>query len=218
MFLAIVPAYNEEDSIGSVVRGLFRIVDRVVVVDDGSVDNTKDEAVLSGAVVIRHEINRGQGAALETGHEYARSVGADYVLHFDADGQFDVADILPALQELKNKSADVLFGSRFLDSRSSVPFLKRFIILPLARLFNNFFVGIQLSDAHNGFRIINKKALHKINILQDRMAHATEILAQIKANDLSYVEWSVKVTYLNYGQKFSGGFKIITDLFLAKFL
>ena len=93
MFIAIVPAHNEESSIGSVVRSLVRHVDQVVVVDDGSRDATAKEAASAGAVVLRHAINRGQGAALETGHEYARRAGADFVLHFDADGQFDAADV-----------------------------------------------------------------------------------------------------------------------------
>jgi glycosyltransferase involved in cell wall biosynthesis len=113
MFVAIVPAYNEEKHIGSVVRSLLKQVDRIVVVDDGSSDSTAKEAESAGAIVICHEINRGQGAAIETGHEYARLVGADYVLHFDADGQFDTNDIKPALTSLKEKKSRYAFGFAF---------------------------------------------------------------------------------------------------------
>lgn len=232
MLLAIVPAYNEAKTVGSVVRSLFSSVDQVVVVDDGSTDETADAANAAGAVVLRHELNRGQGAALETGHEYARQMGAlrrsvgasrsdiatDFVLHFDADGQFDAADIEPALAELRNKGADILFGSRFLDDRSRIPAMKRFILLPIARLTQYFACGLRLSDAHNGFRILNRRALEAIHITQDRMAHATELAAEVKRANLRYIEFPVKVVYREYGQDAVGGLRIVRDLFVAKFI
>lgn len=218
MFIAVVPAYNEEKRIGSVVRSLFEHVDKVVVVDDCSQDNSSFEAEKAGAIVLCHEINRGQGAALETGHDYAREVDADYILHFDGDGQFDVADIKPALAKLKESQVDVLFGSRFLDSRSKIPWFKKKILLPIARLVNRFFTKSKLSDVHNGFRILNKRALDKIKITQDRMAHATEIPALVKKHNLQYVEFPVKVTYHEYGQRAGSGFKIVRDLLLGRFV
>ena len=93
MFLAIVPAYNESKRIGSVVRSLFDHVDMVVVVDDASRDATATLAQQAGATVLQHTVNRGQGAALETGHAYARSIDATYVLHFDGDGQCNLLNI-----------------------------------------------------------------------------------------------------------------------------
>lgn len=218
MFVAIVPAYNEEDKVGSVIRNLFEHTDRVVVVDDCSSDNTAQIAKDFGADILRHKINRGQGASLQTGQEYALSIGADYAIHFDADGQFDADDILPALDKMKSENADILFGSRFLDHRSNVPWLKKHLILPIGKYVNILFGSIKLSDAHNGFRILNRKALDKIVITQDRMAHASEIPALVKKHDLKYVEYPVKVTYDEYGQRASGGFKIIYDLFLGKFI
>ena len=218
MFLAIVPAYNEEKRIGSVVQSLFEHVDKVVVVDDCSSDNTVQVAKKAGAVVLHHKINRGQGAALETGDEYARYIGADYVLHFDGDNQFDVRDIAPALEAIKQQQADVLLGSRFLDGRSQIPWFKKHFLLPVAKLINIVFGGLNLTDVHNGFRILNINALKKIRITQDRMAHASQIPELIKKYNLKYLEFPVKVTYHEYGQRAIGGLRILRDLFVGKFL
>lgn len=216
--MAVVPAYNEEKNIGPVISGLFNRVDKIVVIDDGSTDNTASEAEKFGVVVLHHKINRGQGAAIQTGHEFALKIGADYVVDFDADGQFDVMDIKPALAELRKSGADILFGSRFLDSRSQVPWLKRKILLPLGRLFNQMFFGINLTDAHNGFRIFNKRALAQIHITQDRMAHASEIPAQTKKLGLRHIEFPVKVVYREYGQGWGGAMRVVKDIAVGKFL
>lgn len=218
MLVAIVPSYNEAKRIGSVVRSLFNHVDLIVVVDDGSKDDTAEVAREAGATVLKHEINRGQGAALQTGQDYALMIGADQVLHFDGDGQFDVMDIEPALKKMKENDADILFGSRFLDNKSNMPFLKRYFIHPLGKIFNRVFFKIKLTDAHNGFRILNKKALEKIKIRQDRMAHATEIPAQVFKSNLNWVEFPVKVHYHSYGQSGSGAIKIIKDLIFDNFI
>lgn len=218
MFVAIVPAYNEEKSIASVISDLLTEVDSVVVVDDASLDATVALAKAAGAVVLQHEINRGQGAALETGHAYARTLGAEYVIHFDADGQFDVADIAPALHELKQKKADILFGSRFLGKNSNVPWTKKNIIFPLGKIINTLFGSVALSDVHNGFRILSSRALEKVVITQERMAHATEIPALVKFHNLSYVEFPITVTYHEYGQSGIGGLHVVKDLITGKFL
>jgi len=218
MFIAIVPAYNEEKSIGSVVQSLFSHVDKVIVVDDCSTDNTSFGAEKAGAIVLRHKINRGQGSALQTGHNYALKLNADYVLHFDGDGQFDVTDIVLALGELKKSGVDILFGSRFLDNRTKIPWFKKYILFPPARLFNKIFGGVNLTDIHNGFRILNRKALEKIKIEQDRMAHATEIPAKAKKLGLKYIEFPVKVTYHRYGGGLGHGLGVVKDLLLGRFL
>lgn len=218
LFIAIVPAYNEAASIGSVVRNLFGYVDEVVVIDDGSKDATSEVAKAAGAMVIRHRVNRGQGAALETGHAYARARQAEYVLHFDADGQFDAADIAPALVALQKSGADILLGSRALDARSDVPWVKKYILFPCARFFHWLTLGIRLTDVHNGFRILSKTALQTIELRQDRMAHATEIIASLKTHHLSYIEFPVKVVYREYGQGFRGGVKVLQDLFMGRFI
>ncbi len=217
MFIALVPAFNEEQKIGSVVQSLFEHVDKVVVIDDASKDNTSKIAKEAGATVLRHKINRGQGASLQTGHEYCLKNKADYVLHFDGDGQFCVEDILPALEIVKKENVDILFGSRFLDDRTKVPFLKKYILFPIARIFNKM-SGVYLTDIHNGFRILNRKALENIVIEQDRMAHATEIPAKAKKFGLNYIEFPVKVVYHQYGGGLIHGVGVLRDLFFGKFL
>ncbi len=213
MVYIIVPAYNEAKNIGRVLRGLFEHgYVNVVVVDDGSTDNTAELAFAAGATVLRHVINRGQGAALQTGNEYAYQAGAAAVAHFDADGQFDPADIAGAIELLKTKQLDVVLGSRFLDSRSSIPWFKRYILLPVSRWINYVFTGLKLTDAHNGFRAFSGLALRKIAITHDRMAHNSEIVAKIKANNLRFEEYPVAVAYFERGQGIGEGFRIIRDL------
>jgi len=217
MFIAVVPAYNEEKTIGSVIQSLLTFVDEVIVVDDASGDNTGNLAREAGALVLRHKINRGQGAALETGHEYARMLNADYVLHFDADNQFEAGDIVPALDFLIKNKADILFGSRFLDNRTKIPFFKKYLLFPAAKIFN-WLWGVKLTDIHNGFRILNNKALHSIKITQDKMAHATEIPTQAQKLGLCMVEFPVKVIYHEYGQNLGGGLRVVRDLILGRFI
>lgn len=219
MILVVIPAYNEEKNIGRVIRGLFEHgFENILVVDDGSTDSTGEAARLSGASVIRHRINRGQGAALETGNEFARRSGVEIVVHFDADGQFNPADVRPAIERMKNGFYDVILGSRFMDSRSRVPWFKKYFILPCARIVNRIFCGIKLSDAHNGFRLLNKNALDKIRIIQAGMAHNSEIVAAIRDHKLKYTETPVEVTYKEYGQGLVGGIKILKDLLISKFI
>lgn len=216
MVLVVVPAYNEAKTIGRVIRGLFEHgFTNVVVVDDGSKDSTGELAQEAGATVLRHRINRGQGAALETGNAFARQQGVDTVVHFDADLQFNPSDITPALKELEASGVDILLGSRFLDGRSAVPWFKKYFILPAGRLMHRVFFGLHLTDAHNGFRIMTKKSLELIRITQDGMAHNTEILQQIAERKLTYKEFPIEVTYHEYGQGVLGGVKIMGDLLIS---
>lgn len=213
MIWIVVPAFNEENKIGRVVRGLFEQgFKNILVIDDGSSDNTFIEARKNGVKVLKHLINRGQGAALETANEYLRNKNADIVVHFDGDNQFNPVDILGAVKKIETGECDVVLGSRFFDNRSNLPFFKRFFILPIARIINFLFTGVWLSDAHNGFRVLNKKSLNKISITQDGMAHNTEILKQIKKNNLNYKEYPVEVRYEKFGQGITGGLKIVWDL------
>lgn len=216
--LAVVPAFNEQRKIQKVVSDLIPFVDEVLVIDDGSVDMTAQKAKGAGASVLIHKINRGQGAALQTGHQYALAKNFDHVLHFDGDGQFDTGQIKPALEFLKKKKVDILLGSRFLDKKSNIPFLKKNLLLPIGRVIDRLSGAVRLTDAHNGFRILTKKALQKIVITQDRMAHATQIPVLIKKNDLDYVEYPVTVEYSEYGQGLKGGLAILKDLFFDNFV
>lgn len=220
MVFIVIPAYNEEKNIGRVVRDLFQHGwKNVIVVDDGSIDNTANVAVASGAKVLSHLVNRGQGAALQTGHEYALKNGAEIIVHFDADGQFNPVDISGAVEKIKNQEVEVVLGSRFLDNRSQIPWRKKRIVIPIARLVNRFLTGLKISEAHNGFRVLSRLAAEKIKITQDGMAHASEILKQIKEEKLSFVEYPVEVKYFEYGQTgMGGGIKIIWDWFIKKII
>ncbi|MDD4476944.1 MAG: glycosyltransferase family 2 protein [Patescibacteria group bacterium] len=219
MIWAIVPAFNEEKKIGRVISGLFEHgAEKIIVVDDGSNDKTAENARAAGAIVLSHKINRGQGAALQTGDEYAFLNGAEYAVHFDGDGQFNPADIIPAVDFLRKNNLDIVLGSRFLDGRSCLPFLKRYFVLPVARLVNYFLTGLKLSDAHNGFRVLSRRALAELKITRDGMAHNSEIVALIKEKKLEFAEFPVEVRYFEYGQGTKEGIKIVLDIFMAKII
>lgn len=218
MVIALVPAYNESERVVGVVEALLPHVDEVVVIDDGSSDDTGIQARGAGATLLRHAVNLGQGAALETGHVYARKKNAQAVLHFDGDGQFDVKDIARAKALLDRGDVDIVLGSRFINSTSKIPWFKRVCILPLARVVNRIFSGLTLTDAHNGFRMLGPRAVAQIKLRHNRMAHATEIVELIRAHDLRYEEIPITVTYHEYGQKMRGGFSVLTDLITGKFI
>ncbi len=217
MRLAIVPALNEEKNIARVIQKLRPYVDTVVVVDDGSTDATSVVAKTFGAVVLRHRVNRGQGAALQTGHEYAMQKGADIVAHFDGDDQFDVRDVERAITFLRTQDLDIVIGKRVHSAGYQLPSMKRYIIWPGAKVVNILMGGITLSDSHCGFRVIRGTALPKLRITQDRMAHASEIPVLIRRAHLRYGELPIHVTYHRYGQRFVQGFKVLKDLFFGRF-
>lgn len=217
MVFIVVPAYNEAKNIGRVIRGLFEHGwNKVVVVDDGSSDETATAARAAGATVLCHEINRGQGAALQTGNDYCLSAGAQMIVHFDGDGQFNPADISLAVKKMQQDGYDIIFGSRFLGKYSNLPWTKKNLILPIGKLVNRLLTGTNLSDAHNGFRIMNRQAAKKINITRDGMAHNSEIVVETNKLGLFFAECPVEVIYYEYGQGVGGGFKIIWDIILKK--
>lgn len=216
--IAIIPAYNEEKTIAGIVNKVKVLVDKVVVVDDGSIDKTAQFAKEQGAVVLKHLINRGQGAALQTGNEYCLINNAEIIVHFDADGQFLPEEIRDVVRPIENGTADVVLGSRFLKKKSKIPQFKQHIIIPLARLVNKLIGGVDLTDPQSGFRAMSKKVAYKIRIENEGMAHCSEILYKIFKNNLTVKEVPITVIYHNFGQRFSGGIKIVKDLLLAKLI
>jgi polyprenyl-phospho-N-acetylgalactosaminyl synthase len=219
----VVPAYNEQDNIGKVVKALKSLDYEVIAVDDGSSDHTEKIALENGAIVLRHVINRGQGAALQTGNEYALLKGADIIVHFDADGQFLPEEISDIIKPIIAGEADAVFGSRFLGKEANLPRLKRHFIYPVGRLVNNYILsGSNLSDPQNGFRALSREAAQKIIILNDGMAHNSEIQRKAVSN-FRISEVAVTVKYNRYGQgvfsgrgRGSGGLKILKDIILSK--
>lgn len=197
----IIAAFNEAPVIRQVLEELLPLGCFIILVDDGSTDDTARIAESFPIVVIRHMFNTGQGAALETGMEAARRLSADFVVHFDADGQHDSREIAALLKPLIKGDCDIVFGSRFLENkRPGLTLLKR-MILRTGRWINYGLTGILLTDAHNGFRAMNRFALDKIHFTQPGMAHATEILTCVKKYSLRYMELPVHVRYTAYSKK-----------------
>jgi polyprenyl-phospho-N-acetylgalactosaminyl synthase len=219
--MVIVPSYNEGKAVRQTVQQLLAARMRVVVVDDGSRDETPE--VLRGLNIdyVRHPVNLGQGAALQTGMTYALRMGADIVVHFDADGQHDCEQISDLIAPIVNGSADVVFGSRFIRKQDAerVPLKKR-IVLRGGILVSWVMTGVLLSDTHNGFRALSRKAMERIHLQENGFAHATEILQRVREAGLRYVEAPITITYTEYsqlkGQRITGALSILFDLIMAK--
>jgi glycosyltransferase involved in cell wall biosynthesis len=212
----VIPAYNEAKNIELVISKVKPLVDELIVVDDCSTDETFQLASQTGITVLKHVINRGQGAALQTGNDYALAHGADIIVHFDADDQFSASEIKDVIAPILENKADAVFGSRFLGS-ANFPFTKKYLIMPLARLINSFF-GIKLSDPQSGFRALNRQTALNLKIDSRGMAHCSEILYKVNKSGAKIVEVPIHVTYHEFGQKLSGGFRIIKDLLINNFI
>lgn len=212
----VVPLYNESTVIADVVRGLRESFEHVICVDDGSTDGSAAAAATAGARVLHHPINLGQGAALQTGFSYVGSKAeARYVVTFDADGQHRIEDALEMLDLAKAEDVAIVFGSRFLDTRTDPGMIKR-IILKTAVWVTNLTTGLRLTDAHNGLRVIRTDAMRMIELDQDRMAHATEIVLKLGRTGLPWREYPVELLYTDYskakGQSVLNSVNILVDL------
>jgi polyprenyl-phospho-N-acetylgalactosaminyl synthase len=215
----VCPAYNEARTIGSVLTALASAGYQVVVVDDGSSDATCDIAAKHATAVIRHPVNLGQGAALKTGIDFALSRGAEAIVTFDSDGQHRVSEIRRLLDALKSREADFALGSRFLNGMQKTPLLRR-LLLRAATIFTAMTTGLRLTDTHNGLRAFTRRGAMALNLRQDRMAHASEILEEIARSGLSFVEVPVTIDYTDYslakGQRAGDAVMILLDLFARK--
>ncbi len=216
---ALIPAFNEGTVIAEVVRSVKSEFSCIVVVDDCSDDETADIAKDAGAIVLRHSVNLGQGAALQTGFDYCLSQGAQYVVTLDADGQHSVTDAQALLEKLIKVGCDVVLGSRFLGKSINMPPSRR-LLIKTACLYTRLETGLKLTDTHNGLRALNRKAVKSIRITQNRMAHASEILELIAVNKLDYREHPVSIAYTEYslgkGQSAWNAFSILIDLLVKK--
>lgn len=211
----VVPAFNEAKVIGNVVETLVALYPNVVVVDDGSADSTAAEAAAHGALVVKHPVNLGQGAALQTGIEFCLRHHPCFIVTFDADGQHNLDDVLSMLDLAAKENCDVVLGSRFLGQTISMPTSRR-VLLRLAIWFTRATTGLALTDTHNGLRVFTAAAAEKVRISHNGMAHASEILEQIARLRLRYIEAPMTVTYTPYslqkGQRASNAISILIDL------
>ena len=236
----VIPAYNAEKTLKNVLQNLNRACYRnIVVVDDGSRDNTynvakkiaknlgKNMAKNENIFVLKHFLNRGQGAALKTGIDFALNQGADIIVTFDSDGQHRVEDLLDLIAPVANGEVDVALGSRFLSKdnikaenkitikntgsknpikvkvietpNTKVPVIRK-ALLKSGAVVTWMTYGIKLTDSHNGLRALSRKAAEQINITSDRMEHASQIVEEIKNKDLKYREIPVLIRYTNYSK------------------
>lgn len=217
----VIAAYNEERSVPKVIADLHKAgYQNVVVVDDGSADKTFDATVNAGATALQHVVNRGQGAALKTGIDYALEQGADVIVTFDADGQHRTEDLPAIIKPVASGVVDVTFGSRFL-KKTDVPFIRK-ILLKGSVLVLLLFYGVKMTDAHNGFRALSRAAAQKIKLTADRMAHASEIIEEVHRNKLRIKEIPVVIKYTEETLKKGHGgireaFRILHTMIIKKF-
>ena len=215
----IVPAFNEGQVIGDVVADLRSAFAHVVVVDDGSRDDTADVALRAGAHVVPHPVNLGQGAAIQTGVEYARrQPGAELFATFDADGQHRVKDVLAMLERISGGDADLVIGTRFTGSTIvRTPPLKR-LILRTAAFLSPSSRRLGLTDAHNGLRVFNRTVAEHLNLTMSGMSHASEFIKLADENRWRVTEQPVEILYTAYslskGQPLLNGVNIVFDGFL----
>lgn len=215
----VIPAYNEGPVIADVISGVLRLYPNVVLVDDASTDETPQTAESAGAFVVRHPVNLGQGAALQTGLDFALERGAEIIVTFDADGQHRSSDIPALIAPLQAGAADFALGSRFIGRALNMP-PSRWMLLKAALLFTRLTTRLRITDVHNGLRAVTRRGAQAIHIRHNRMAHASEILEQIGGSGLSYVEVPVTIEYTDYsiakGQKLSNSLSILVDLFAGR--
>ena len=214
----VVPAFNEAGVIGDVIGELRSVFPNVVCVDDGSADGTGDIALRAGAHLVRHPVNLGQGAAIQTGVEYARArPGARIFATFDADGQHRVDDVLAMIDRLTAEDADIVIGTRFGPGVSRPPLLKR-LVLQTAAWLSPRGRRLGLTDTNNGLRVFNKTVADRLDITMNGMSHAGEFIMLIDENHWRVIEQPVEVLYTEYssakGQPLLNGVNIIVDGFL----
>lgn len=233
----LIPAFNEGARLDATLTRIAGSMERVkahvrgtisqvalVVVDDGSAEpiDVSPSVGASGSVqvwLLRHAVNLGQGAALCTATAFARDrLASNVFVTMDADGQHDPSDLPALLNALISDDADIVFGNRFSGNDSQVPPLRR-ALLKAATAFERFISGLNLSDAHNGFRAFGVRTATLIDFQQNRMAHATEIKQIVHRNRLRYREVPVSIHYsaetLAKGQRSTGSLVILRDLLSA---
>ena len=218
--IAVVPAYNEAKTIGLVIPDLKRYVQEIIVVNDGSFDETEKIAKFSGVIVLSHAINRGLGASLQTGFKKALEKNADYILTFDADGQHRSSDIPRLLESLEKEEADVAIGSRIF-SKKNTPLIRK-IYNKIADYIGFVIFGLYVRDTQSGLRLFRKDALMKLRPLGDRMEISSEIIGEIGRLKLKIVEVPIQEIYTDYslskGQSFKNGVKTFFSLIWHKLI
>lgn len=192
--IAAMPAYNEGHAIAEVILGCKKYVDKVIVVDDGSSDNTAEIAESLGGYVLRHEVNKGYGAALKSCFKLAREFNADAMVIIDSDGQHNPDEIPRLLEPLKN-GADLVIGSRFVNGNGkNVPAYRKFG-MKILDIVTYLAGGIRVTDSQSGFRAYGKRAIENIRFRGDNMSAGSEILLHMKDHNLKFTEVEIHCRY-----------------------
>ena len=212
----VMPCFDEAGVLGSVLADLVPLGYSVVVVDDGSAVPAATHIIDPSVRVVRHCVNLGQGAALQTGFDFALRHGAEYLVTFDSDGQHLAREIASLVEPLRAGTADVALGTRFSMGGVAVDISrKRATVLKLATILSRHTTGLNITDTHNGFRAFTREAASRLRITQNRMAHASQILEEIAHGEMRYVEVPVTIRYTEYslkkGQKLANGFNILWE-------
>lgn len=215
----IIPVFNEAEVIRKVVDGISDRFKHIICINDGSTDASSKEIAKTTAYLVEHPVNMGQGAALQTGIEFARQLPVDYFVTFDADGQHRVEDVERMLSEINSGKHDIILGSRFLGKAVGIT-RSKYIILKMAIAFSNLTSGLKLTDTHNGLRVFNRKVAENIQITLPDMTHASEIIEIIGRDGYRYKEIPVTIEYTEYskrkGQSIINAINISFDTILRK--
>lgn len=193
-----IPAFNEEQTIVEVIETIRQCgYANLYVVDDGSTDNTVEKARRASARVIRHLINRGAGAATQTAIEWARKAGFPYVILMDADGQHLPQDIEVLVQRMAAGGCDIVIGSRFLRGTSAMPRARRWLNL-MANFLTNLFCKYRYTDTQSGFRMLNRRAVEKLQLTLDEYGFCSEMMISAEQNSLKIAEVPIETVYTRY--------------------
>jgi glycosyltransferase involved in cell wall biosynthesis len=212
----VIPVFNEAQVLQSVVESALTVFPNVVCVDDGSRDGSVEAVLRTRAHLVRHPVNLGQGAALQTGLSYARAQpGAEYFVTFDADGQHRLEDAQKMLDMARSPDVDLVLGTRFAEHAATVPLVKR-LILRTAVLLSPAGRKLRLTDAHNGLRVLTRPVVEDLHITMNGMAHASEIVSYLGRSSWRVREVPVSIRYTDYsrskGQSLLNGVNILFDL------
>ena len=218
--VAVIPAYNEESRVEGVINDVKKHVPDVIVVDDGSTDNTYENAKKAGAIVLKHVENCGAGAATMTGIDAARAVGAEIIVTIDADEQHNPRDIPELISPLKKGSADVVFANRF-GQRNRIPFIRRFAN-GCGNILTFVTTGKWISDSQCGFKAFGPRAVDELDLKMGGFEFCTEIVRETARHRWRMMQVPTKVLYSEYtlakGQSFANGIKTALKILLRSFL
>ncbi|MEZ4883096.1 MAG: glycosyltransferase family 2 protein [Chitinophagales bacterium] len=214
--LVLLPAFNEASVIRSVIQGIRNVgYPNVCVVNDGSSDDTLLNALHSGAIVLSHCINRGAGAAAQTGIAYANKHHFPFIIMMDSDGQHLVEDIEKLCFAMENTMADIVIGNRFALQSNAIP-NQRIVYNSLANIFTNLFCSKKYSDTQSGFRLLNRKAIENLQLKNRGFGYCSEMLIEAEKNGLQIAETPIQVIYNEYsmskGQNLFVGFKTAANI------